>query len=1153
MKLLFKSCPLNITWLLLFASVLLPATAQSLASARLTYALKTDEMQQKRVKLSEALAMVRAHYKISLLAEDKVVGGLYVAQPLLSRNQPERTLKKLVEPLGLAVEKINQTTYLILDPKETKPKPVSQGKTTELLTPSVPGDIPLLGAPSVSTPTSGLRAVVERTVSGVVTGDDGEELPGVSVVVKGTSRGTITGTDGRYQLSVPDGAVTLVFSSVGFLTQEKDLGNLSTLNVSLASDDKALNEVVVVGYGTQKRADLTSAVSSVRGEDLQNIPLASVDNLLQGRAAGVQVAQSSGQPGGALTVRIRGNTSVQGGNDPLYVVDGILIQSNSVDRLADGGSGSSPLADINPNDVESIEILKDAAATSIYGARAANGVVLITTKRGKAGAPSIKFSAYTGTQQITRTISQINADQYREYVRESWANSGRDIRTGDPIAALDTVNFNHDFYWQDALFQKAPIKNYEMSVSGGQDKINYYVSGGYFDQDGIMLNSKYQRITARSNVEYRPTKRFTIGNTFTFSHSNSNRVSESNIDSRGVIFRTLTRPPTESPYDENGDLLPNNPITTLVASYQKTGSNRLISNLYGEYELLKGLRFRSSIALDYLAFKEDRFYPQIIFSFGSAKRTGAAQLTQQFNWINENTLTYTRQFAQKHNVTGLLGYSQQQNNTETIGGEGSLYSTDLIPTLNAAPQRESLYTTKTVYGIESYFARVNYDYEGRYLLSATARYDGSSRFGANNRFGFFPSASVGWRISEENFLKGNRTINDLKLRGSLGKTGNQQIGNFAARGSLAIGANYNGQGGVVPASNGLPNPNLSWESTTQWDIGLDLSLLNNRLTFTTDYYHKRTDDLLFNQVIPTQTGYNTIAVNLGAIENKGFEFDLSTRNLTGAFKWSTAFNMGFNRNKVLSLPNDADIVTGRAVLRVGQPLGSFYGFKQLRVFPTDEDNTKQLRFNSPNGFVYKGGDVEFLDANADNVINNSDRMILGNPNPDFTGGFTNNFSYAGFDLSVFFNFSYGNDVFNELRRDRDSHRLGTGAGASTDVLNRWRNPGDITSFPKIYVGDSRQNGRRNSSYWLEDGSFIRLKTASLGYTLPTALISKILVKSARVYVTGQNLLTFSRYSGLDPEVVNTSSNANGGAIEYGVDLGYYPLARSVIVGINVGF
>lgn len=909
-----------------------------------------------------------------------------------------------------------------------------------------------------------------------------------------------------------------------------------------------------IGYGTQGRRQVTSAISSVKAEDIKNIPIPSIDNILQGRAAGVQVTQSSGQPGGGISVRIRGNTSIQGGNDPLYVVDGIPIQSNSLDRLSDGGSGSNPLADINPSDIESIQILKDAAATSIYGARAANGVVLISTKRGKAGTPSIQFNTYYGMQEITHTLSQINAQQYREYLYESYANSGRDIRiTGDGLRATDSLNYNADFYWQGALFQRAPIANYDLSISGGQDKINYFVSGSFFDQDGIMLNSKYKRYAGRANIEYRPTDKFKIGNTITYSRSLSNRVSEESRDSRGVIYRTLTRQPTESPYDNQGNIRPDNPISTLVNSFQRAGSHRLIGSIFGELQVLPDLIFRSSFSIDYLALKEDRFFPSSIFSFGGAQRTGAVEFNQQLGWINENTLTYAKQFGE-HNITVLAGLSKQKNTNEGIYGRGSRYSTDLIPTLNAAAQRDDLGTFETAYGLASYYTRLNYDYKGKYIAGFTARYDGSSRFGKENRYGFFPSLSVGWLLSEENFLKEQTIISELKLRASIGRTGNQSISNFGARGLLITGTDYLGFGGVSPAGNGLPNPNLSWESTVQSNVGFDLSFLHNRFRLVIDYYTKKTHDLLFNQPISTITGYSSVLSNLGSIQNKGIEFEITSNNFnTGDFRWSTSANVAFNRNKVISLPGGKDIITARGILREGEPLGSFYGFQQLRVFPTDADNVNNLRLDNQTGSVFGGGDVEFLDVNKDNVINNSDRVILGNANPDFTGGLSNKFAYKGVDLTVFFNFSYGNDIFNEVRRDRDSHRLGNGAGSSTDVLKRWRQPGDITDVPKIYVGDERRNGRTNSSYWMEDGSYVRLKNVSLGYTIPSAFGQRVKVKSARIYATGQNLLTFTRYSGFDPEVVNTGSNANANPLEYGVDIGFYPLAKSLIFGINLGF
>ncbi len=995
-----------------------------------------------------------------------------------------------------------------------------------------------------------VEEIVEVTVSGTVTDDNGDPLPGATVTVAGTTTGTVTDLDGHYSLTVPDGA-TLVFSYIGYEAMKVPVDNRSQINISLQVDMSSLEEVVVVGYGEQSRRQVTGAISSVKAEEIENLPSASLDNLIQGRAAGVQVTQGSGQPGGAVTVRIRGNTSVQGGNEPLYVVDGIPIKSGTFDGLADGGAGSNALADINPSDIASIEILKDAAATSIYGSRAANGVVLITTKRGKAGAASIKFNYYRGVQEVTRTLSQVNSAQFRDYIDESYTRAG--IPPDSKVT--DTLNtfYNNDFYWQGALFENAPISNYELSIGGGEEKINYFLSAGYFDQDGIVKNSQFKRFTTRANVEYKATEKFRVGNTFTYSNTSTNRISEGPAFSRGVIFRTLTRFPVESPYDAEGNLLPNTPIATLLNSNQGAATNRIIGNVYAELDIIEGLTFRSSIALDLLSLKEDQFFPSTIFSFGGAQRTAATRYLQDLGWINENWLTYNRSINERHNLNLLLGFSQQKNTREVIIGSTSLSPTDLVPTLNAGAQKDNVATFETSNGIQSYFARVNYDFLGKYIVSATARYDGSSRFGRDNSFGFFPSASVGWRVSDEGFMQNVEIIDDLKIRASLGVTGNQDIANFVAQGLYFTGSDYIGKGGIAPASNGLPNPELSWESTTQLDIGVDFTILKGRISMVADYYVKNTDNLLFGVNLPASSGYNSALVNLGEVQNKGVEFALNTNNTTGAFRWSTSFNIGFNRNKVVRLPEGEDILTGLAVLREGEAIGTFYGFQYLRVFPTSGDNVNELRLDSPTGTVYEGGDVEFLDVNGDNVINNSDRVIIGNANPDFIGGFTNNFSYKGFNLNIFMNFSYGNDLSNQARRDRDSHRLGNAGGPGTDVLRRWRNPGDITEVPRVIRGDALKNGRFNSSYWIEDGSFLRIKNITLAYNFTPDILANIGIKSARLYTTVQNLRTYTNYKGFDPEVVSTSSNANGGSIQYGIDNGYYPLARSIIFGVNLGF
>ena len=1102
-----------------------------------TSSTQAENEQDSQVSIIEALNELSQTYEVFFTYNTARLKTYKVSTEYRQAKDVNSSLKKLLEKSNLRFKKRGKNNFVIVE-KATQP-------IGRLL-----NDFP--SPPPVAPQIPQLSDALEKTITGKVTDlSTGEELPGVNILVKGTTIGTITDVEGNYRLTAPDDAETLVFSSVGYTSEEVAIGNQTVINLEMAPDIQSLEEIVVVGYGEQSRRQVTSAISSVKAEEIENLPSASLDNLMQGRAAGVQVTQGSGQPGGAVTVRIRGNTSVQGGNEPLYVVDGIPIKSGTFDGLADGGAGSNALADINPSDIASIEILKDAAATSIYGSRAANGVVLITTKRGKAGAPSIKFNYYRGVQEVTRTLSQVNAAQFRDYIDESYTRAGipPDSRLTDSLNSF----YNNDFYWQGALFETAPISNYELSIGGGEEKINYFLSAGYFDQDGIVKNSQFKRFTTRANVEYKATENFRVGNTFTYSNTNTNRISEGPAFSRGVIYRTLTRFPVESPYDAEGNVLPNTPIATLLNSNQGAATNRIIGNVYAELDIVEGLTFRSSVALDLLSLKEDQFFPSTIFSFGGAQRTAATRYLQDLGWINENWLTYNTSFNEQHNLNLLLGFSQQKNTQERISGSTSLSPTDLVPTLNAGAQKDDVSTSETSNGIQSYFVRANYDFQGKYIVSATARYDGSSRFGQDNRFGFFPSASLGWRISDEGFMQNVEVIDDLKLRASLGVTGNQDIANFVAQGLYFTGSDYIGKGGIAPASNGLPNRELSWESTTQFDIGLDVTVLRNRVSLVADYYVKNTDNLLFDVLLPASSGYNSALVNLGEVQNKGFEFALNTNNLTGAFGWSTSFNIGFNRNKVVALPEGEDILTGLAILREGEAIGTFYGFQYLRVFPTDADNVNELRLDSPTGTIYQGGDVEFLDVDGDNVINNSDRVIIGNANPDFTGGFTNNFSYKGFDLNVFMNFSYGNDLSNQARRDRDSHRLGNAGGPGTDVLRRWREPGDITEVPRVIRGDALKNGRNNSSYWIEDGSFLRIKNVTLAYNFRPDFLSKIKLKSARLYTTVQNLRTFTNYQGFDPEVVSTSSNANGGSIQYGIDNGYYPLARSIIFGVNLGF
>ncbi len=998
---------------------------------------------------------------------------------------------------------------------------------------------------------------IDFIVSGTVVDETNQSLPGVNVIVKGTTGGTVTDVNGKFSLTAPDEDAILVFSFIGYDNQEVSIKGRTTINITLQPNITSLDEVVVVGYGTQTKKELTSSVATVKGDDIKASGAVSFDNAMQGRVAGVQITQGSGQPGGALTVRVRGASSISGGNNPLYVIDGIPVSAVTNDQIVDGGTGSNPLALLNPSDIESIDVLKDAAATAIYGTRGANGVIIVTTKRGKSGAPKVEFGYYTGWQTVTKKLDQINARQFKEYAIEAHVNAGLTNYTQWPLPVTDSLNtfYSNDFYWQDALFtDNAPISNYDLSVGGGNDKINYYLSGNLLDQNGILANTDFTRLSIRSNVDYNVSNNVKFGNSFTFSNSQSNRTSEDNRGGeRGVFFRTANRNPTESPFLPDGSLAPNTPINTLFNAFQSVKNTRVLGNIYGEFKFLKNFSFRTSLGIDFSANLEEQFYPSTIFSFQNFQRTGQAGSSQNFLWINENFLTYTKKFNEAHNFKALLGASAQSQTSNSLVLRAEGFPSDLVRTLNAGPIKTQASTFENEEAIVSFFGRFFYDFKSKYLIAFTARYDGSSKFGKDNRYGFFPSGSIGWLVSEEGFMKDISFINELKIRASAGTVGNDRIPNYVQGGIYNTGANYDGAGGIAPAGNGLPNSALGWEKSNQINAGIDLAVLSGRVKITADVYQKTTENLLFSSNLPSTSGFGSVFLNLGEIQNKGLELGLSTVNLEGQLNWTTEFNISFNQNEVVSLPEGQDQLGGVGILREGNPIGSFYLFNHLRVFPTSEDNVNQVRNGSITGPIFQGGDTEFEDVDGDGFISGTDRVIMGNADPKMWGGFRNRFTYKGFDLDVFFNFTYGQDIYNRLKRDRDSFRLLGGSGGTLELLDRWQNPGDITRHPRPIRGDARGNLRESSSFWLEDGSFLRLKTVSLGYTLPKSLTEKVRMSSARLYVTGQNLLTFTDYTGYDPEVVGTSSNANGFNIGYGQDFGYYPLARTILVGVNLSF
>lgn len=962
-----------------------------------------------------------------------------------------------------------------------------------------------------------------RMVTGqVLSEEEGIGLIGVSVILKGTTVGVTTGVDGAFKINVPNEKSTLVFSYIGFLKKEVAVGNQSVLEVKMAMDAKQLQEIVITGYGEQDRKTLTSAISSVSAQEIQNIPAASSDQLLQGRAAGVQVNSNSGTPGGGVTVRVRGTSSINASSDPLYVVDGIPIQSNNLSEVALGGGTTSPIADINPADIESMEILKDASATAIYGARAANGVVLITTKRGKQGKAKVSLGAYYGGQKSPKLPDVVDGPTFERLMNEAAVNNGRQPVYNNPD---NTTNTN----WSEPIFQTGALRNIDLGISGGTEKVQYLVSANNFLQEGIIKNTDFTRNSARVNLDFYPVDKFKIGTSILY--SKTDRARQRNDDNiSGSLGGAFFYPSNLPLYQPNGSYTKfsifENPITAVEEADISMATNRFLGAIYGEYEFIPGLRLRSSFSIDYSNIEENVY--DNTFTNNGAGTNGSAQsvMSNDYNWIQENVLSY--QFGLgDHSFNTLLGTTLQESElSRTIAWGTQFPSNDFRRIASAAVQRAS--STGTSWGIGSFFTRISYDYKSKYLATINVRRDASSRFGEDYRWGTFPSLALGWIISEEPFFKDKTFISTLKIRGSYGITGNQSgINDFQALG-LWTGAAYADIPGVGPEQ--LANPELKWETTNQTDIGLDIGLFKDRISIVADYYYKKTEDLLLAVPVPRTSGFNSLVQNFGELENKGFELNISADVLhIGDFQWNTNFNIATNKNKILKLAAPFNVYN-RDIFRYqeGGELFSFYLHEQLGVNP-------------------ETGAPIWADVNGDGAFNsNVDRKIVGSANPDFFGGITNTANYKAFDLSFFFQYSYGNDQLNWNRFFLEHGGTRT-SQFSTSQLDRWQNPGDITMVPRMvsanYAGDLRP------SRFLEDGSYLRLKNITLGYTLPAAFTGKIGISSARVYVSGQNVLTFTNYTGLDPEITATASNA----LTQGIEFFSMPQPKVFMGGFNLSF
>lgn len=1003
------------------------------------------------------------------------------------------------------------------------------------------------------------------TVTGNVTDEAGNPLASASVQIKKTRSGTTTDAQGNFSLSAAPGTV-LVVSAVGYEAKEFS-ASANRVTLSLSADTRSLSEVVVTGFGgAQIKKDLTGNIARIKGKDIEFMPTPSVDAALQGKAAGVYVNSQSGKLGQSVSVRVRGNSSVSAGNEPLYVIDGVPVTTYS--QSSYGGS-TNPLVDLNPNDIESIDVLKDASAGAIYGSRAANGVVLITTKKGKGGKTKVSINVQNGVSESSRRVKFLNSEQYAELLLEGAKYI--DDFYGTPISdpgsetqyAKDWMNyFSYDkwesdpaktYEWQDVVFQRGYYRQADLQMSGGTDKTKFFISGQYLDQQGIIIGNNLDRITARMNIDHKANNWLTLGLTSSFARSLNRRLPDDNAFSnplQSVALMPMTPsidpntglPAGAPPGDVNIPMYYNPQLTVDYGRYTAE-SFRNFSSGYATINLLPGLIFQSEFGLDLLTQNEEGYFQsQTVRNQTRAVRgLGVSRGSFITNYNTNNYLNYNKTFG-KSDIAATLGVQYQQSTAKYNFVEGLDFPSDSYQRIASAATISGGSSSESNYRFLSYFLRTNYKLSDKYLLSLSGRVDGSSRFGVNNRYGFFPAASAGWIISNEKFLSGIKPISFLKLRASYGIVGNAEIGNFPQLGLLSGGAGYAGIGGQSPSQIG--NPDLRWETNRQFDAGLDFGLFNNRVSGEIDYYVRNSEDLLLRVNIPTSTGFSSVVKNLGSMENYGVEFVLNSQNLTGAFKWNTSLNVAFNRGKVTNI-NGQVIEGGVGSLNramEGQPLGVFFTVEYAGVDPANGDALFYKNLKDANGNLDR--------TTVNNAsYNQAQRVVVGDPNPDIIAGITNNLSYKGFDLSFQFNGVFGNDVSVYGMGQYSMANMIYEDNQTADQMRRWRKPGDITNVPqaRYWFG----NGNQRSSRFIVDGSFIRLRTVNFGYNLPASATKKYKIDRMRIYVSALNLLTFTNnYPLWDPEVNADSFDSN---ISKGNDFYTPPQPKTILIGLNIGF
>lgn len=1153
---------------LLFGS--LPGISQEMAYAG------QKEVQEQRVgtqatQLKDVLNVLKSKYQVDIMFELRSVDGLTVPASVINTEQSlERNLDKVLTPFGLKFRKVNRQSYLVLDERK-RHKPASRAvpdrekPSRDLI---YNADQPARQPHRVIQLPSFLKEVyAARQVSGKVTDEEGAGLPGVSILVKGTQQGTTTDPEGRFNLVVPDGEMVLVFSFVGFVPQEVTVGNRSVIDIRMVVDAKSLEELIVVGYGSVKKENLTSSISKIGSEAIAERPIPTLSEAFAGQLAGVRAQSTSGIPGQELQIQIRGVNTINGNSSPLYVVDGVPKDN---------------MNDINPSDVESIQILKDASATAIYGARGGNGVVLIETKRG-AGKPTVSLDAMYGFQDPEKFVGMMSKDEWGAY--HIWTRNDQWLRQGgsmsDPMDArpvglqipgewLDPNRKGTD--WQRAITRVAPFQSYQVSVSGKNDLGSIFISGGYMGQEGIIKETYYNRFNFRANGTLNVGKKTQLG--LNLSPSFSDQDDRDTQGKETPIHHALNISPlvqlNEATRDWGfpagiGQVYPN-PLERIRETTDRTQRSRFSSVVWGEHEILPQLKFRSQLGYDYEGIVYEFFQAGNVGYNNGFLTQGNSNSRTSNNWSIQNTLSYDKEFG-GHVLNFLLGQSAEGRKYYQINATATGFPNELIETLNVATTPTTASTTRNQSRIASFFGRVGYTFQDRYLLNMSIRRDGSSRFGDNHKWGIFPAVSAGWKINAEPFLNHVGWLSLLKVRAAWGTSGNDRIGNYDYMSRLSITRASWGNavvGGLAPAN--IENPNLKWEATSTTNFGLDVSTFSNRLQVNFDYYINRTDNLLFNLPIPNTTGFGSYRTNIGSVQNKGWEIDLTTLNSVGTVRWTTSLNLSANRNKVLDMGGIREFTStnwdARFITRVGGPISQFLVYRtDGLLMPSDFDSERKALVPILPG--QEPGNVRYIDQNDDGVINANDQVPYGNNLPDLIYGFTNRVTWKNIELSFLLQGQLGGDVLFLGQRQMDN------GGQNINSFKRWvhawkpdyealygqgENPvpdnlGVDMSWDGYTPYTKGNKSDNNSDFRIYDATFLRIRNITLSYRLPVNDLGLKMFKSARIYVTVDNLKTFDRYPGVTPET-NSFGNATTQA---GVDYSTYPLSKKYTFGVSLNF